>query len=91
MCRPADAEVVAAGGQLADEVGESFVVGVATGFGAEDPDGVVGDRVPVEVEVQGLGVQEDEPDVEGPGRLAELVGVEASPSWLAARTSSRPF
>jgi hypothetical protein len=30
---PADAEVVAAGAQLPDEVGECLVVGVAAGFG----------------------------------------------------------
>jgi hypothetical protein len=45
---PADAELVAAGGELADEVGESAIVGVAAGFGAKDGDGVVGDGVRLE-------------------------------------------
>ena len=48
---PADSEVVAAGGQLADQVGERAVVGVAAGFGAQDADGVVGDGVPVDEEL----------------------------------------
>ena len=48
---PADAELVAAGGELADEVGQAAVVGVAAGFGAQDGDGVVGDGVPVDEEL----------------------------------------
>jgi hypothetical protein len=44
---PTDPELFAAGAELADEVGESSVVGVSTGLGAEDADGVVGDLVPV--------------------------------------------
>jgi hypothetical protein len=50
---PAFAEVLAAGGEFADEVREFGVVGVASGFGAEAADGVVGDAVPVAVEVSG--------------------------------------
>ena len=45
--RPADPELVAPGGQLADEVGEASVVGVAAGFGAQDGHRVVGDLLPV--------------------------------------------
>jgi hypothetical protein len=49
--RPSDPELVAAGGELTDQVGEPPVIGVAAGFGAEDADGDVGDRVPVEEEL----------------------------------------
>ena len=48
---PADAELVAAGGELADEVGEALVVGVAAGDGAQEADAVVGDAVPVDEEL----------------------------------------
>ena len=36
VARPPDAERVAAGGQLADDVGEGLVAGVAAGLGARD-------------------------------------------------------
>ena len=48
---PPAAEVLAAGGQLADEVVQVLVVGVAAGFGAQDGDAGVGGGVPVGVEV----------------------------------------
>ena len=51
---PADAELVAAGRELADQVGEAFVVRVASGRGAQDGDGVVGDGVPVDEELRCL-------------------------------------
>jgi len=38
---PADAEVLAAGAELADQQGELAVVGVASGLGAQQCDGVV--------------------------------------------------
>ena len=64
---PADPEVVAAGGQLADKVGETPVVGVAAGLSPEYGDRVVGDRVPVGEELGGMGVEEHEPgDVDRP-------------------------
>ena len=44
---PPGAELVAAGGELADEVGQAAVVGVAAGFDAERGDDVLGDRRPV--------------------------------------------
>ena len=52
---PAGAELFAAGGELADQVGQVAVVGVAAGFGAQDGDGVVGDFVPVAEELVARG------------------------------------
>jgi hypothetical protein len=39
---PTGAELVAAHGELADEVGEHAVLGISAGFGAHDRDGGVG-------------------------------------------------
>jgi hypothetical protein len=50
---PLGAEVVAEGGQLADEVLQVLVVGVMAGFGAQDRDDGVGGVVPVGVELLG--------------------------------------
>jgi diketogulonate reductase-like aldo/keto reductase len=50
---PALAERVAAGGQFADQVGQGLVVGVAADFGAQGGDVLVGDGVPVGVELGG--------------------------------------
>ncbi len=61
MGGPADPELLAPGGQLADEVGEASVVGVAAGLGAQDSHRVVGDLLPVVEELGGPGAQEDEP------------------------------
>ena len=58
---PAGSELVAAGGELADEVGEVAVGGVASGFGAQDGDGGVGDVVPVDEELAAVRVEEREP------------------------------
>ena len=58
---PADAELVAACGELANEVGEALVVRVATGSGAQNGDRVVGDGVPVDEELRCLGAEEQEP------------------------------
>jgi hypothetical protein len=44
---PAASEVVAARGQLADQVVEVFVVGVAAGFGTQYRDAGVGGAVPI--------------------------------------------
>lgn len=57
---PADAERVAAGGELADEIGELPVVRVPACLGAKDADRVVGDLVPVDEELWCGRVQEDE-------------------------------
>ena len=57
---PELAELVAAGRELADEVGEITVVGVAAGGRAQGGDDVAGDAVPVEVELVGARVEEDE-------------------------------
>ena len=48
---PFRAERLALRGELADEIGKFTVVWVAPGFGAEDRDDLVGDVVPVVVEV----------------------------------------
>ena len=67
VAAPAGAEVVAAGGELADEVVELAVVRVAAGFGAQDRDADVGSRVPVGVEALAGRVEEREPgDVRRP-------------------------
>ena len=74
---PADAELVAAGGEFADEVGEAFVVGVASCGGSEDGDGVVGDGVPVDEELRRPRVEEQEAGrVRWLYRIVEHVGVE---------------
>src|SRR5207247_1350457 len=57
---PALPEGVAAGGQLADQVRQGLVVGVAADLGAQGGDVLVGDGVPVGVELGGGGVQEGE-------------------------------
>ena len=98
---PAGAERLAAGGELADEVGEVAVVRVAAGFGAQDRDGVVGGAVPVDEEAFGARVEEDEAGVVGrPGRVrassseiqraAELVGGEDVEAAVAARARAAP-
>ena len=69
---PAAAEVVAAGGELADEVGEVLVVGVPSGFGAQHGHAVVGDLVVVDEEVRGGRVEEGEAGAVG--RLTRGVG-----------------
>jgi hypothetical protein len=68
---PTDAELVAAGGQLTDEVGEPAVVGIAAGLGAQVRDELGGDAVPVGVEVGGARVEEGEPGAVG-GLLAAV-------------------
>ena len=74
---PPHAELVAAGGELADEVGQTSVVGVAAGFGAQDGDGVVGDGVPVDEELRRPRVEEQEAGrVRWLHRIVEHVGVE---------------
>ena len=50
---PSDTELVAAGGELADEFGQVAIIRVATGFDAQDSDGGVGDVVPVGEELGG--------------------------------------
>ena len=62
---PSDPELVAAGGQLPDQVRKSPVVGIAAGLGAQQGDGVAGDLVPVAEELGGVRVEEDEPGVVG--------------------------
>ncbi len=60
---PSAPELVAAGGQLTDQIGKAPVVWVAAGLGAQQGDGVVGDLVPVAEELGGVRVEEDEPGV----------------------------
>ena len=69
---PALPEGVAAGGQLADQVRQGLVVGVTADLGAQGGDVLVGDGVPVGVELGGGGVQEGEAGgVDRPGRAGE--------------------
>ena len=76
---PSDAECVAAGGEFADEVGESSVERVASGLGSKDADGVVGDLVPVDEELPCAWVQEDESGrVDRAVRVGVQRGVERS-------------
>ena len=58
MGGPPGPELLATGGELADEVGQVAVVGVAAGFGAQDGDGLVGGLVPVAQELRGTWVEE---------------------------------
>jgi len=67
---PSDPELVAAGGQLPDQVRQLPVVGFAAGLGAQQGDRVVGHFVPVAEEPARVRVEEDEPGVVGrPGRI----------------------
>ena len=67
---PTAAEVVAAGGQLADEVLERLVVRVLPRCGSQVGNRDVGGEVPVGVEPVGGGVEECEP-----GKVGRAVGV----------------
>jgi hypothetical protein len=58
---PEVAELLAAGGELADQVAQVAVVGVAACFGAQQRDGGSGDLVPVGVEVPRDRGEEAEP------------------------------
>jgi hypothetical protein len=69
--RPAHAELVAARGQLADEVLQTTVVGIAPGVRAQVRDQFAGQPIPVGVEVDRGRVQEGEPSAVG-GLLATL-------------------
>src|SRR6266545_4433703 len=70
---PSATELLAAGGQLPDQIRQLPVVGVAAGLGAQQGDRVVGDLVPVAEELGRVRVQEDEPGVVG---WPEWVGVD---------------
>ncbi len=87
---PPDPELVAAGGQLPDQVRESPVVGIAAGLGAQQGDRVVGHLVPVAEEPARVRVEEDEPgDVGGLTGPVQTGENSAYPRWLAVRMSSR--
>ena len=62
---PPDPELVAAGGQLPDQVRQPTVLGIAAGLGAQHGDSVAGDLVPVAEELGGVRVEEEEPRVVG--------------------------
>ena len=66
---PSTPELVAAGRQFTDQIGEAPVVRVAAGLGAQDRDRVVGGLVPVTEELGGVRVEEYESGV-----LTGLVG-----------------
>jgi hypothetical protein len=65
MRGPSTPELVAAGRQLTDQIGEAPVVWVASGLGAQDRDRVVGRLVPVTEELCPVRVEKDEPGVVG--------------------------
>ena len=67
---PANTEILAARRQLADEIGEGPVVGVAAGLGAQERHDIVGDGLPVREEVRGPRIEEDE--TSGVGRSARV-------------------
>ena len=76
---PEGAEFFAAGGEFADEVVECAVVGVASGFGAQDRDAYVGGGIPVGVEASAGRVEEGEAsDVRRSATVCVDVGVEGS-------------
>src|SRR5437016_4184084 len=76
---PPAPEFVAAGGELANEVLEVFVMRISTGFGAQDCNANVGGPVPVRVELVGGAIEEGEPgEVRWPARVAIELGVEGS-------------
>jgi len=56
---PAAAERFAAGGQLADEVGQVTVVRVAAGLAPQQRDGVISGALPVAIEAAGALVEKD--------------------------------
>jgi hypothetical protein len=58
-------ELVAAGRQLTDQIGEAPVIWVASGLGAQDGDRVIGGLVLLAEELGGVRVKEDEPGVVG--------------------------
>jgi hypothetical protein len=69
---PALAEGVTAGGELTDQVGKRLVVGVAADFCAQGGDILVGNGVPVGVELGGGRVEEGEAGgVDRPGGAVE--------------------
>src|SRR5204862_1572880 len=69
---PTGAELVAAGGELPNEVGQVAVGGVASCFSPQDGDGGVGDVVPVDEDVASGRVDEREPgQVRRSGRVDE--------------------
>ena len=83
-------ERVAAGGQLADQVGERLVERVASGLGAQRADGAVGDLVPVEEEAVGAAVEEHEAgQVERRPSGSRMPSYRARHRSLAARMSAR--
>jgi hypothetical protein len=72
---PAHPEVLAAGGEFADEIGQGFVVGVATGLGAQVGDDIGRGLVPIDEELPGARVEEGEPRDVG---WLDRLGVDAS-------------
>src|SRR5436309_14345948 len=88
---PAAAELLAAGGEFADEVGESLVVRVAPGVAAQGGDDLVGVPFPVGVERRGVGVEEEEAGVvRRPHRVLEERRVEGA-AELVGGDEVHPF
>jgi hypothetical protein len=57
--RPADTELLAARGQLANQVSQGSVIGVSSGLGAQGSNDVVGDVLPVDEQIGGAAMEED--------------------------------
>lgn len=89
---PAGAKVVAAGGQLADEVVEFLVVGMTSGFRAQDGGSDAGGQLPVKVETAAGQVKELEA-----GQVCLVagcgvgVGVEGAGQLVGGQQSIRPL
>jgi hypothetical protein len=87
---PAASELVAAGGQFADQVVELLVVRVLPSGGAEVGDRDIGEEVPVGVEAVGGAVKEGEPGKIGRGVMTVVdVGVER-PAEVVGGEQVRP-
>jgi hypothetical protein len=81
---PSGAELLAARGQLPDEVSQGLVERVAAGLSAQDPDGVVRGALPVDPEVLGRRIEEREPGVvRGAHRVAVERAVERTAEAVA--------
>jgi hypothetical protein len=80
VCCPERAELLAAGREFTDQIGEATVIGVAASLAAKCRDGVAGDLGPVDEELRGASVQEDEAgDVDRPEGVLEEWWVETLP------------
>jgi hypothetical protein len=87
---PADTELLAARGQLADQVGQCAVVGVASGLGAKEGHDVVGDPLPLDVVLGRARVQKDDAAALAADRVAEDLGEERGPELVGMQDVQAP-